>query len=135
MKHFLLRACHNILPTRVNLYKQKIIDHINCHIYNQNPKTTAHSRLECLVVNDVRREESNPPRKWVINPPNMKDLQTDIMDKLSITNQEFYNILLNNIQYKHKTFNFDNQFASPKYVPLAAKLQLEAYQTSTLHEE
>lgn len=65
----------------------------------------------------------------------MKVFWTDIMDKLFITKQEVCALILKNIWHRRNIFIFDNQFASPKQVQLAAKLQLEAYQLATVLEE
>jgi hypothetical protein len=52
-KHFLWRACHEILPTRDNLCSRKITMESSCPICVQEPETTIHALWTCLAARDV----------------------------------------------------------------------------------
>lgn len=52
-KNFLWRACHDILPTRVNLHRQKIIDDPLCPICEIEEETVLHVLLQCPAAVDV----------------------------------------------------------------------------------
>jgi hypothetical protein len=42
MKMFMWRACHNLLPTRVNLVKRKVIDNALCPCCGRENETVLH---------------------------------------------------------------------------------------------
>jgi hypothetical protein len=50
---FLWRACNNILPTKENLYKKKIIDDPKCAICGGDIETLGHVIWSCAVPCDV----------------------------------------------------------------------------------
>ena len=53
LKVFRWRAFHEILPTRVNLAKQKILEDVICHCYKRFAKTTLHAVWDCGATQDV----------------------------------------------------------------------------------
>jgi hypothetical protein len=52
-KNFMWRACHNILPTRDNLLKRRIIKDPRCPICGIEVKTTTHILWACPSAADV----------------------------------------------------------------------------------
>lgn len=88
VKLFLQRACHDILSTSVNLCKREVTDHILCLICTLEEKTIAHAHWVCSATNDVWGEDRSPLRKWMISSQNFKDLQAEIVNKMSIKTQE-----------------------------------------------
>jgi ribonuclease HI len=52
-KHFLWRACHDILPTRVNLCARKIITDPLCLLCEREPETAFHILWQCPSAGDV----------------------------------------------------------------------------------
>lgn len=53
IKVFGWRACHDILPTRVNLAKRKIILDNECHCCKRVPENAVHAIWECGAAQDV----------------------------------------------------------------------------------
>ncbi|KAF5481094.1 hypothetical protein F2P56_001779 [Juglans regia] len=53
VKNFLWRACQNILPTKNNLYKRKVLDIPICPMCLSEPETVEHILWECASANDV----------------------------------------------------------------------------------
>lgn len=52
-KHFLWCACHNILPTRVNLCSWQVLTESSCPICMREPETVFHSLWQCPSASDV----------------------------------------------------------------------------------
>jgi hypothetical protein len=50
---FSWRACHNILPTRSNLAKRKVVEDSLCPCCKREPKTTLHVLWNCPAAQDV----------------------------------------------------------------------------------
>ena len=53
LKVFGWRACHEILPTRVNLAKRKILENVMCHCCQRFAETAVHAVWECGAAQDV----------------------------------------------------------------------------------
>jgi hypothetical protein len=65
-KHFLWRACNDILPTRSNLYKKKIVEDELCPICGREQETTLHILWECSSAMDV----------WSVGPKSFQKKHT-----------------------------------------------------------
>lgn len=57
-------ACHNTLPTRVNLFQRKMVDTNRCPICERESESIIHALWKCPAAVDVWEENSNPLRKW-----------------------------------------------------------------------
>jgi len=53
VKMFIWRACHNVLPTRLNLLKRKIIDDVTCPCYGRDEETIVNALWNCPAAQDV----------------------------------------------------------------------------------
>lgn len=69
-KNFMWRACHDILPTRANLFKQKIIESPKCPICEQEEETTIHILWLCPSAMDVWNEGARIFQKCSYREPN-----------------------------------------------------------------
>jgi ribonuclease HI len=52
-KNFLWRACKDILPTRANLHRRKIVEDASCPICGREEETTSHILWQCPSAMDV----------------------------------------------------------------------------------
>jgi hypothetical protein len=52
-KHFLWSACHEILPTKANLFLRKVTMDPYCPICERDEETAYHALWQCPVANDV----------------------------------------------------------------------------------
>jgi hypothetical protein len=53
VKMFMWRACKNILPTRENLFKRKVLEDTICMFYSQGIESTRHVLWDCPAAMDV----------------------------------------------------------------------------------
>ena len=53
MKVFGWRACHDILPTKRNLKKKRVLSEELCSFCSRFQKSTIHVLWECTVVQDI----------------------------------------------------------------------------------
>lgn len=47
------RACHNLLPTKDNLLKRKVVKELMCPICEREPEMVVHALWGCSVASDV----------------------------------------------------------------------------------
>ena len=52
-KKFMWRACNDLLPTKVNLYRRKIVDDDKCPICNMEGESVCHILWTCPSAMDV----------------------------------------------------------------------------------
>ena len=52
-KHFLWLACHEILPTRDNICKRKVLSDPSCPICERELETTFHALWQCPLARDI----------------------------------------------------------------------------------
>ena len=53
IKHFVWRACHNALPTKCNLFRQKIINSEVCELCSEGHEDVLRAVWKCRVVEGV----------------------------------------------------------------------------------
>jgi len=56
LKNFCWKVCNNLLPTKVNLHKKKIVDDPSCPFCKAEPKTFFHSLWGCPAAIPVWQE-------------------------------------------------------------------------------
>lgn len=67
IKHFVWKACHNALPMKCNLARQKIITSKLCELCNEGPEDVLHALWKCEVVEVVWSSHSWSQK--ALNPP------------------------------------------------------------------
>ena len=88
MKVFSWRACHEILPTQVNLIKRNITRDNTCHCCQRAPKTVIHAIWECLVSQDVWVGNSTVMQKFTTNCNDFMQLFEALMNSLDAAGME-----------------------------------------------
>ena len=84
IKVFGWRACCNILPTRVNLSKKRIIEDNRCEACKIEPETGVHALWNCGVVQDIWAGCSTHLQKCRGGYEDMVQLMEDLISRLSI---------------------------------------------------
>lgn len=90
IKLFGWRACHEILPTWVNLAKQRIIGETVCPNYTRFPDTRIHALWDCNVAQDVWVGSLIKPLKCSHGQPDMIKLIEYLLDRLSLVDVELF---------------------------------------------
>lgn len=112
-KHFIWKACYDILPIRLNLAKRKVSNQVNFPICNLEPVTITHTLWECPATSDVLDEEASPLWKWKAAAPNFMDLWTAIAAKTSTKTQELCALVCRKLWLRRNSFIFANAFTNP----------------------
>lgn len=127
VKHFLWKATNNLLPTRDNLVKKRVIENDVCPIYEKEKETTIHALWTCLGANDVLAEKGSPLKKLV-------SLEVDFMklrQKLSSSSQQkemdLIAIIMRRIWLRRNSLIFYKKFKHPKTLLRGALLEMDEY--------
>ena len=63
-KLFLWKAGNDLLPTKGNLFKRKIVEERSCPVCNAEIETIMHVLWTCPVANDIWAETESIVHKW-----------------------------------------------------------------------
>lgn len=64
VKQFIWKACHDLIPTRLNLFKKHICDTNLCSICEKEVETITYNLWYCPADLDVWAEHGSPVHKW-----------------------------------------------------------------------
>lgn len=114
VKNFLWRACHNSLPSKLNLFKRKILTSSTCPTCNFEEESITHTLWECPVANKVWGEKDSPLNKWATNTSNFRNLWADIMHSQTSSNQALCAVIFHNLWLRMNAYIFEQKFSCPK---------------------
>ncbi|KAF5458381.1 hypothetical protein F2P56_022412 [Juglans regia] len=130
-KLFMWRAVSDLLPTRKNLLKKKIVEDPLCPICNSNEETISHVMWSCPATVDVWGDTRSPISKWPSGDCNFEQKWLDlcrVMDQESI---EKVAVIMRGIWYRRNKYVFENKFWRPGNVVQMAVTGLEDYYSSS----
>ncbi|KAL0010896.1 hypothetical protein SO802_006004 [Lithocarpus litseifolius] len=127
MKVFAWRACQEILPTRVNLAKRKIIRINTCCCCQRALETVIHAIWECLVAQDVWAGSSTVMQKCSTNFNDFMQLFEVLMNRLDAAGLEFFLIQAWTVWNQRNTMEHDGQMKDPHWLNRRAAEYLEEY--------
>ena len=114
IKIFGWRACNDILPTKYNLVKRKIITDDKCHICTRKVESVTHALWGCAAVQDVWAGSISKLQKGVSAFNDFMQLMEHLVSRLSTDKMELFwvqcwliwnqcNCVLYGAQLKHST--------------------------------
>ena len=109
-KNFLWRACENILPTRDNLCRQKIISNPMCPLCEQEAKTTFHILWQCISARDVWGSGSAVFQKSCYSEPDFLQVAEDMISKCSTMEFQQFVGVARKLWLRRNAFIHDRSF-------------------------
>ena len=88
IKVFGWRACNDILPTKQNLSKQKIIEDEMCPICMRFPESVIHALWECEAAKDVWAGSLKILQKGVLGLADFTHLMEYLLDQIELHDME-----------------------------------------------
>ena len=120
-------ACQEILPTRVNLAKRKIIEDNLCQCCGREPETEAHILWECGAAQDVWAGCVPRLQKMPNSHGNIVKLLETLLDRLEISEVELFLVQAWFIWNQRNTVLYGGTFKDPKWLNKRAKDYLRDY--------
>jgi hypothetical protein len=127
LKMFLWRACNNILPTKENLYKRKIVDNPQCDICGADTETVGHILWSCVAAKDVWLENMKPIQKSTSAEIDFQHLFVQLFDRLVGKDFQRFGFVARQLWFRRNKVIFDDEFLSPARVNQTATTQLEDF--------
>jgi hypothetical protein len=111
-KHFIWRACHDILPTRENLIMRKIVSDPFCPICGLEVETVSHILWECSSTMDVWGA-CKPFQKLSITGQSFIRLFEEIAQTGRETDMRLFVVLTRQIWLRQNKYVHEGIFANP----------------------
>ncbi|KAF5475122.1 hypothetical protein F2P56_006963 [Juglans regia] len=127
-KHFVWNALNNALPTRINLFKRKVIEDSICPVCKREEEDVKHALWCCPAAADVWAEAESLVRKWRNQVQDFTSLWMELIKRLSKGCLERVVAIMRGIWGRRNAFLFENKFGSTGKVVRLALVCLEEYQ-------
>ncbi|XP_035547261.1 uncharacterized protein LOC118348858 [Juglans regia] len=122
------KALHNILPTKLNLYKKKVINDPRCPICLQGEESVVHVLWTCPASSDVWAEKGSSFQKWNSKGEDFVELWLKMVEGLPQSELERGVAIMHSIWIRRNKWVFDNCFSSPFSVMRKAQVCLDEFQ-------
>ncbi|XP_042939545.1 uncharacterized protein LOC122274584 [Carya illinoinensis] len=129
VKQFLWKVCHELLPTRLNLFKKHIINNNMCPVCEREVETTIHALWCCPVASDVWEEHDSPVQKWAITDIDFMELWKKLHLSLEEEEIELVACTLRGIWLRRNALIFEKKFNNPRRVLSIAKQGRDEFTT------
>jgi ribonuclease HI len=132
-KNFFWRACHNLLPTKDNLLRRKVVTEPYCPICENNPKTVLPALWSCPAAGDVWGNSTRAIQKYSSAGKNFICIAEDILKKGGQEEFGLFVQIARQVWYRRNKWVHEGIFINPNVVLKNTEEQLEAYKR--LHEK
>ncbi|XP_042958006.1 uncharacterized protein LOC122293492 [Carya illinoinensis] len=129
-KLFIWRAANNLLPTKENLYKRKVIEEKSCLMCEVEEETIMHVLWECPAANNLWGNDESCVKKWARSESNFMSLWEKLMDRLHKNQLEEMTVLLRKVWLRRNDWIFEKRMACPKNSFSATKAALHEFRDS-----
>lgn len=127
IKVFGWRGCHNILPTRDNLVRRKILEDDGCMLYSRMAETGVHALWECAVAKDVWSSSMIRLQKCGQDQQDVLQLFQELMERLSTAEFEAFLVQSWLILNQRNTVMHGGKLKDPRWLNKRAKDYLEDF--------
>jgi hypothetical protein len=135
LRMFLWRACNNILPTKENLFKRKIVDDPQCAICGAAIETVGHILWSCVAARDVWLENMKPIQKSTSDEIDFQHLFVQLYDRLEVEDFQRFGFVARQLWFRRNKAIFEGDFLSPVRVNQIATAQVEDYAMAELTQK
>lgn len=116
MKFFIWRACNDLLPTRVKLYRKKVTEIKLCPCCNIEEEDTLHALWSCPAAKDVWGCSHSCFQKLYCEGTNFSMLVEFCMGKLCKDELDLMAVISRRIWLRRNAMVFEGKFAHPNDV-------------------
>lgn len=128
VKHFLWRACINLLPTQIDLRRKKrLIEQAVCLICEHEDESLIHILQSCPAAIDVWGERAKPFWKRKTSIMDLWFFQMKMVGVLTQRERELSTIIYRIILFRRNSLIFQGNFDSPKFLVESALKQQDAF--------
>jgi hypothetical protein len=131
VKTFIWRACHNLLPTRVNLRRRGVCEEALCPICLHEEETIEHAIWECASANDVWSESSIKLQKCRRSEGDFQQILSEIVKRCDQDGVELFMVTTRKIWMRRNKVVFSGEFNPPNTLLLEAETAQREFRKAT----
>nr|XP_023876296.1 uncharacterized protein LOC111988743 [Quercus suber] len=130
VKVFGWRACQNILPTRANLRRRRVIDDDACTLCLREAETGVHALWDCAVARDVWAGSLTRLQKWSSGQHDVLQLFHELLIRLTTDEFELFLVQAWLIWNQRNTVVHRGKMRDPRWLNKRAREYLSEFQQS-----
>ena len=130
VKMFIWRACHNSLPTKMNLYRRGVCDNTQCPICLQDAETIEHIVWECPSSNNVWGESTIKLQKCQKGGGDFQHIFLEVVKRCDQKEVDLFAVIARKIWMRRNQVVHGGPFSHPNQVLKEAESVLEEYRLS-----
>jgi hypothetical protein len=127
VKLFLWKACHNLIPTKVNLFRRRVVEDKSCPCCKREDESIIHAIWTCPGAQDVWGCEPVQFQKCSTQVQDFTLLLEQLMQKLDMEHLCLVAIVARRIWLRRNLLVFEGKFTPPNIVFDEAKLECGEY--------
>jgi hypothetical protein len=135
VKLFMWLACHNVLPTRSNLYRRKVVENFICPCCERFEETTLHALWACPAAQDVWDAKSSSFQKCSWEETCFFSLVEFCISSFSHEKVELMAMIARKIWLRRNAHVFEGVFTHPNDVYAAGVEVLKEYKWCNIKEQ
>ena len=89
-KVFAWRACHDILPTAVNLTRRRVVQEEKCSVCTLEPESTIHALWDCAAAQDIWAGSACKLQNFKHGQLDLLQLMDELLERLSLEELELF---------------------------------------------
>jgi ribonuclease HI len=126
-KNFFWRACQNILPTKDNLLRKKVVKEPYCPICEKEPETVLHALWACPAAADIWGNCKRIFQKCHTEGESLMKIVEEILHKGGLDDFAFFVQLARQVWHRRNTWVHEGVFVNPNVIIRRTMEQTEAY--------
>jgi ribonuclease HI len=127
VKMLIWKACNNILPTKDNLFKRRVVDHTTCLICERDEETVLHALWACPGAQDAWGCGSAKLQKLSTNQLSFLNLIEELMDRCDSEEIELGVVLTRKIWLRRNSVVYGGFFTHLVQLFKEAKVSVEEF--------
>jgi ribonuclease HI len=128
VKMFMWRACNDLLPTKCNLVKRKMVEESMCPCCYREEETVVHVLWSCPAAQDVWGSGSMIFQKCAFNGDRIMQFMEFCLDRMKMDDFNLMAVIARRIWLRRNKLIFESSFSHPQIIYSEAVAQLEEYQ-------
>lgn len=130
VKLFTRRACHNLLPTKANLFKRKVVQEPSCPCCGREEETLLHALWSCPASQDVWGDNLSCFHKCSSNLTSFDHLLEYSLQRFSCEKVELLTVVARKVWLRRNSWIFEGFFQPPKKIWEEALSSLKDFKSS-----
>jgi hypothetical protein len=131
VKTFIWRACHNLLPTRVNLRRRGVCEEASCPICLHEEETIEHVIWECASASDVWSGSSIKMQKCRRSEGDFQQILSEVVKRCDQEGVELFMVTARKIWMRRNKVVFSGEFNPPNTLLLEAEMAQMEFRKAT----